>query len=152
MKSARSSRTRLWPRWRRPSPSAGRCAPPTIAGAASSQSPATSCRRFVGSFRIVRDPDLRVESSSAVTNPISEAVQALGMRAGIVGNVTQADRDRLDAIVSGRSAPQKQVWRTNIIDCRPKARLGQTREANVGFTPLGRRARRANYGLREVVG
>ena len=45
------------------------------------------------------------------------------MRAGIVVNVTRADRDRLDAIVSDRSAPQKQVWRTNIIDCRPKARL-----------------------------
>ena len=30
-------------------------------------------------------------------------------------NVTRADRDRLDAIVSDRSAPQKHVWRANII-------------------------------------
>jgi hypothetical protein len=37
------------------------------------------------------------------------------MRAGIVVNVTRADRDRLDAIVSDRSAPQKHVWRANII-------------------------------------
>jgi len=37
------------------------------------------------------------------------------MRAGIVVNVTQADRHRLEAIVSDRSAPQKHVWRANII-------------------------------------
>jgi hypothetical protein len=37
------------------------------------------------------------------------------MRAGIVVNVTRADRYRLEAIVSDRSAPQKHVWRTNII-------------------------------------
>src|SRR5258707_1221822 len=37
------------------------------------------------------------------------------MRAGIVVNVTRADRDRLEAIVSDRSAPQKHVWRANII-------------------------------------
>jgi hypothetical protein len=36
------------------------------------------------------------------------------MRAGIVVNVTRADLDRLDAIVSDRSAPQKHVWRANI--------------------------------------
>ena len=30
-------------------------------------------------------------------------------------NVTQADRHRLEAIVSDRSAPQKHVWRANII-------------------------------------
>ena len=30
-------------------------------------------------------------------------------------NVTRADRDRLEAIVSDRSAPQKHVWRANII-------------------------------------
>ena len=45
----------------------------------------------------------------------SEAVQALIMRAGIVVNVTRADRHRLEAIVSDRSAPQKHVWRANII-------------------------------------
>jgi hypothetical protein len=44
-----------------------------------------------------------------------EAVQALGMRAGIVVNVTRADRRRLEAIVSDRSAPQKHVWRAQII-------------------------------------
>src|SRR4030081_2125580 len=37
------------------------------------------------------------------------------MRAGIIVNVTRADRHRLEAIVSDRSAPQKHVWRTNII-------------------------------------
>jgi hypothetical protein len=37
------------------------------------------------------------------------------MRAGIVVNVTRADRHRLEAIVSDRSAPQKHAWRANII-------------------------------------
>src|SRR5260370_40816625 len=37
------------------------------------------------------------------------------MRAGIVVNVTRADRHRLEAIVSDRSAPQKHVWRANTI-------------------------------------
>jgi transposase len=37
------------------------------------------------------------------------------MRAGIVVNVTRADRRRLKAIVADRSAPQKHVWRANII-------------------------------------
>src|SRR3982075_1988614 len=37
------------------------------------------------------------------------------MRAGIFVNVTRADRHRLEAIVSDRSAPQKHVWRANII-------------------------------------
>src|SRR5258708_33615615 len=37
------------------------------------------------------------------------------MRAGIVVNVTRADRHRLEAIVSDRRAPQKHVWRANII-------------------------------------
>src|SRR3954451_22249862 len=37
------------------------------------------------------------------------------MRAGIVVNVTRADRHRLEAIVSGRSSPQKHVWRATII-------------------------------------
>src|ERR1700712_1620714 len=37
------------------------------------------------------------------------------MRAGIVVNASQADRRRLEAIVSDRSAPQKYVWRANII-------------------------------------
>ena len=37
------------------------------------------------------------------------------MRAGIIVKVTRADRHRLEAIVSDRSAPQKHVWRTNII-------------------------------------
>jgi hypothetical protein len=36
------------------------------------------------------------------------------MRAGIVVNVTRADRRRLEAIVSDRSAPQKYVWRAQI--------------------------------------
>src|SRR5205823_1558706 len=36
------------------------------------------------------------------------------MRAGIVVNVTRADRHRLEAIISDRSAPQKHVWRANI--------------------------------------
>jgi hypothetical protein len=37
------------------------------------------------------------------------------MRAGIVVNVTRADRHQLEAIVLDRSAPQKHVWRANII-------------------------------------
>jgi hypothetical protein len=37
------------------------------------------------------------------------------MRAGIVVNVTPADRRRLEAIVADRSAPQKHVWPANII-------------------------------------
>jgi hypothetical protein len=37
------------------------------------------------------------------------------MRAGIVVNVTRADRHRLEAIVLDRNAPQKHVWRANII-------------------------------------
>ena len=37
------------------------------------------------------------------------------MRAGIVVNVTRADRRRLERIVADRSAPQKHVWRANII-------------------------------------
>jgi hypothetical protein len=37
------------------------------------------------------------------------------MRAGIVVNVTPADRRCLEAIVADRSAPQKHVWRANII-------------------------------------
>ena len=30
-------------------------------------------------------------------------------------NVTRADRDRLGAIVSDRSAPQKHVWRASVV-------------------------------------
>ena len=37
------------------------------------------------------------------------------MRAGIVVKVTRNDRRRLEAIVADRSAPQKHVWRANII-------------------------------------
>src|SRR3974390_3922563 len=37
------------------------------------------------------------------------------MRAGIVVNVTRADRRRLETIVSDRCAPQKHVWRAQII-------------------------------------
>jgi transposase len=37
------------------------------------------------------------------------------MRAGIFVNVSRSDRLRLEAIVSDRSAPQKYVWRANII-------------------------------------
>jgi transposase len=37
------------------------------------------------------------------------------MRAGIIVYVTRGDRHRLEAIVADRSAPQKHVWRANII-------------------------------------
>jgi len=37
------------------------------------------------------------------------------MRAGIVVKVTRDDRRRLEAIVADRGAPQKHVWRANII-------------------------------------
>src|SRR3982074_2048584 len=45
----------------------------------------------------------------------AEAVQALIMRAGIVVNVTRGDRLRLEAIVADSCAPQKHVWRANVI-------------------------------------
>src|SRR3984893_16745756 len=45
----------------------------------------------------------------------AEAVQALIMRAGIVVNLTRGDRLRLEAIVADRCAPQKHVWRANVI-------------------------------------
>src|SRR5436853_6815775 len=37
------------------------------------------------------------------------------MRAGIVVTVARGDRRRLEAVVADRSAPQKHVWRANII-------------------------------------
>src|SRR5215211_3466882 len=37
------------------------------------------------------------------------------MRAGIVVNVSPEDRRRLEAVIADRSAPQKHVWRANII-------------------------------------
>ena len=37
------------------------------------------------------------------------------MRAGISVNVTRSDRRQLEAIVADRGAPQKHVWRANII-------------------------------------
>ncbi len=37
------------------------------------------------------------------------------MRAGIIVNVTRADRRRLEVAISDRSAPQKHVWRAKII-------------------------------------
>jgi len=37
------------------------------------------------------------------------------MRAGIIVNVTREDRRRLEAVISDRAAPQKHVWRANII-------------------------------------
>jgi len=37
------------------------------------------------------------------------------MGAGIVVNVTPADRRRLEPIVGDRNAPQKRVWRAKII-------------------------------------
>ena len=48
------------------------------------------------------------------------------MRAGIVVNVTPADRRRLEAIVADRSAPQKHVWRAKI-SSRPPTVAGQPR-------------------------
>jgi hypothetical protein len=37
------------------------------------------------------------------------------MRAGIVVKVTPEDRRRLAAVAADRNAPQKHVWRANII-------------------------------------
>src|SRR3979411_819863 len=45
----------------------------------------------------------------------AEAVQALIMRAGIVVDVTRADRLRLEAIIADRSAPQSRGVRANVI-------------------------------------
>jgi hypothetical protein len=60
----------------------------------------------------------RYEASGLIHSDVpksTEAVQALDVRAGIVVNVTRADRHRLEAIVSDRSAPQKHVWRATVI-------------------------------------
>jgi hypothetical protein len=46
------------------------------------------------------------------------------MRAGIVVNVTRGDRRLLEAIVLDRSAPQKHVWRANIILATAVAETG----------------------------
>ena len=61
----------------------------------------------------------------------TEAVQALDMRAGIVVNVTRADRRLLEAIVLDRSAPQKHVWRANIILAGRRLRHGRD------YAPIG---------------
>jgi DNA invertase Pin-like site-specific DNA recombinase len=37
------------------------------------------------------------------------------MRTGISFNVSSSDRQRLEAIVADRSAPQKHVWRARIV-------------------------------------
>ena len=37
------------------------------------------------------------------------------MRAGIVVTVTRTDRRQLEAIVADRNAPQKHVWRAEIV-------------------------------------
>jgi transposase len=42
-------------------------------------------------------------------------MRVLGMRKGIMVNVTAADRRRLAAIVANRNSPQKQVWRARIV-------------------------------------
>ena len=42
----------------------------------------------------------------------------------LVGSFTRADRHRLEAIVSDRSAPQKHVWRANI---KKKRRSGKSK-------------------------
>jgi hypothetical protein len=54
---------------------------------------------------LIHSDDSQIERSSST----------LDMRADIVVNVTRADRHRLEAIVSDRGAPQKHVWRANII-------------------------------------
>src|SRR6202022_4042102 len=65
------------------------------------------------------------------------------MRAGIVVNVTRADRHRLEAIVSDRSAPQKYVWRANIILATAAGRGG---EPALGATyPRGPPTRAASH-------
>jgi hypothetical protein len=37
------------------------------------------------------------------------------MRTGIIIDITASDKERLEAIVSARSSPQKHVWRARII-------------------------------------
>jgi transposase len=61
-----------------------------------------------------RSKDLVVRFIQTIPKSL-EAVQTLIMRAGIVVTVTRDDRRRLEAIVSDRGAPQKHVWRANII-------------------------------------
>jgi hypothetical protein len=68
------------------------------------------------------------------------------MRAGIVVDVTRADRRRLEAIIADRSAPQKHVWRANIASQTAVRPVGNVsvgvRAAHVG--PHSARARRIN--------
>jgi hypothetical protein len=42
-------------------------------------------------------------------------VRICAMRTGIVVEVTTAERDRLEAIVTDRNSPQKHVWRAGIM-------------------------------------
>ena len=63
------------------------------------------------------------------------------MRAGIVVNVTRADRLRLEAIVADRSAPQKHVWRAKVIlataegrGTRPRIRVGFGSDLRIDLT------------------
>src|SRR3982075_2207123 len=56
-----------------------------------------------------------IQASGRTISKSAEAVRALIMRAGIVVNVTRADRLRLEAIIADRSTPQKHVWRANVI-------------------------------------
>src|SRR5499425_1404577 len=42
-------------------------------------------------------------------------MRVCGMRAGIVVEVSAADRQRLAAIVADRNSPQKHVWRAQIV-------------------------------------
>jgi hypothetical protein len=49
------------------------------------------------------------------------------MRSGIVIDLTSADRERLERICRDRNAPQKHVWRGEIVLLsadRPESRLG----------------------------
>jgi len=42
-------------------------------------------------------------------------MRILGMRTGISITVTPSDRLRLEALMRDRNAPQKQVWRAEIV-------------------------------------
>jgi hypothetical protein len=55
------------------------------------------------------------------------------MRAGIVVNVTRADRRRLEVIVSDRCAPQKHVWRAQIILATAPIEAQAPRPAKAGY-------------------
>jgi hypothetical protein len=62
----------------------------------------------------------------------------IGMRAGIVVNVTPVDRRRLEAIIADRGAPQKHVWRAQIILATADGCVADAQQPFVGGRRMNR--------------